>query len=166
MSKSVLIAGQNHSLTDIRRDADTIAGCIDGDAFAFRVIHRDGGWLVLADETGQQHRLYVSASNAKGERHVMMAGMDVTIAVATRNSSGGAQTATRAAAPMPGTVQAIRVTVGAAVKAGDIVAIMEAMKMQMSITAPYDGVVRAICVQAGTQVSEGTELVQIEASDV
>lgn len=165
MSKSLLINGQSHVLSEIRRDAEVVSGNIAGDAFAFALVHREGGWIVLQDAQGTQHRVYVSAPNAKGERTVMMNGMDVSIAATGRQAGGGTQAATRAAAPMPGTVQAIRVKIGDRVKAGETVAMMEAMKMQIAIAAPYDGVVKAVCVQAGAQVPEGTELVQIEASD-
>ena len=166
MSKSVLIQGQSHMLADIRRDTEVISGSIDGAAFSFRIVHREGGWLVLADEAGNQHRLYVSAANTRGERNVMMNGCDIAISSVRRQASNSAQTTTRAAAPMPGTVQAIKVNVGDHVKAGETVAMMEAMKMQIAIAAPYNGVVKALCVEVGAQVSEGTELVQIEASDV
>lgn len=163
MSKSLLINGSSRALLGIRRDAKTISGNLDGAAFSFRIIHREGGWVVLQDAAGHHHRLYVSAQNAKGERRVMLEGLDVTLAAATRSGGSGGQAATRAAAPMPGTVQAIKVKVGDAVKAGDTVAIMEAMKMQIAIPAPFDGTVKEICAQAGAQVTEGTELVKIES---
>lgn len=166
MSKSVLINGQPHTLSDIRRSGDAISGVVEGDAFAFTLVHREGGWVVLQDAQGVQHRVYVSAPNARGERSVMLPENDTTLAVATRTGGTSASGATRAAAPMPGTVQDIRVGIGDTVEAGETVAVMEAMKMQIAIAAPYDGVVKAVCVQAGAQVSEGTELVQIEASDV
>lgn len=165
MSKSLLINGQPHRVSDIRRDDEVISGCVDDISFSFRIIHRDNGWVVLADEQGTQHRLYVGASDAKGTRSVMMAGIDVALSAAGRQT-GSAQGASKAISPMPGTVQAIRVQMGDMVQQGDVVAVMEAMKMQIAIAAPYAGVVKAVCVSAGQQIAEGVELVQIEASDV
>ncbi|MGN0544777.1 MAG: biotin/lipoyl-containing protein [Acutalibacteraceae bacterium] len=55
-------------------------------------------------------------------------------------------------APMPGTVLSVNVSVGAPVKAGDILLILEAMKMENEIVAPCDGTVRQI-VAKGSSVA-------------
>lgn len=60
--------------------------------------------------------------------------------------------ATAVKAPMPGTISKINVTAGQAVKKGDVVAILEAMKMENDICAPADGTVSAIAVQKGASV--------------
>ena len=66
-------------------------------------------------------------------------------------------------APMPGKMLSIAVKAGAAVKRGDTVAVMEAMKMEHALTAPRDGVVEAVAGKAGDQVAEGDILVQLVA---
>ena len=65
-------------------------------------------------------------------------------------------------APMPGQIAAVHVQVGTAVRRGDVLLVLEAMKMEHSITAPTDGVVRCLNVVAGEQVDEGVELLVIE----
>ena len=50
---------------------------------------------------------------------------------------------------------------GQQVKAGDTVVMMEAMKMENSITAEFDGTVKAILVQQGAQVQSGEALVEM-----
>ena len=55
-------------------------------------------------------------------------------------------------APMPGKIIEVKVSVGQAVKAGDTLLILEAMKMQNEIAAPADGTVKAINVSAGQSV--------------
>jgi geranyl-CoA carboxylase alpha subunit len=65
-------------------------------------------------------------------------------------------------APMNGSVIAIRVAEGARVTRGDIVAVLEAMKMQHEIVAPADGVVETIAVQAGAQVATRDPLVIVK----
>ena len=55
-------------------------------------------------------------------------------------------------APMPGKVIELRVAEGDTVQAGQVLMIMEAMKMEHSVTAPQDGTVAQITVQAGDQV--------------
>lgn len=55
-------------------------------------------------------------------------------------------------APMPGTILKVNVTAGQAVKKGDIVAIVEAMKMENEIFAPQDGTVASVNVNKGSAV--------------
>lgn len=64
-------------------------------------------------------------------------------------------------APLPGTITEVNVAVGAAVKAGDTVVVLEAMKMQNSIEADSAGTVVAVNVHKGDTVMEGTVLVVI-----
>jgi len=64
-------------------------------------------------------------------------------------------------APMPGTIFDIRVTEGQAVKAGDIILILEAMKMENELVAPIDGTIAKIHTSKGTAVSTGDALVTI-----
>lgn len=64
-------------------------------------------------------------------------------------------------APLPGVVTAVKVKVGQAVKKGETVLVLEAMKMENNITAEADGTVTGICVAAGDSVMEGTVLLTI-----
>ncbi len=64
-------------------------------------------------------------------------------------------------APLPGTVTKILVQPGQAVKAGETVLTMEAMKMENNITAETDGTVKAILVQQGAQVQSGDALIEM-----
>jgi len=62
-------------------------------------------------------------------------------------------------APMPGTILDLKVTEGQKVKAGDIILILEAMKMENEITSPKDGIIAKIYVNKGDTVSTGDSLV-------
>lgn len=62
----------------------------------------------------------------------------------------------------PSVVIAIPVEVGEAVKKGQVVAILSAMKMEISLNSPYDGTITAVNTAEGDNVSPGTILVEIE----
>ncbi len=61
-------------------------------------------------------------------------------------------------APMPGTILSVKVQNGAAVKKGDVLMVLEAMKMENEIMSPCDGTVASINVQNGTSVDTGAVL--------
>ena len=65
----------------------------------------------------------------------------------------GAEGANKITAPMPGTILDVKVSVGQSVKKGEVVCILEAMKMENEIPAPCDGVVASVNVQKGASVS-------------
>ena len=64
-------------------------------------------------------------------------------------------------APLPGTVTEIKVQVGQQVNVGDVVLVLEAMKMQNNIEAEYAGTVTSITVKQGETVMEGSVLLTI-----
>ena len=64
-------------------------------------------------------------------------------------------------APLPGTVIDVKVNVGDTVKVGDIVLVLEAMKMQNNIESEYEGTVTSIVVKQGESVMEGAVLMTI-----
>ncbi len=64
--------------------------------------------------------------------------------------------------PMPGLVKAVFVKAGQAVKVGDRLAVLEAMKMEHTLTAARDGIVAEVLVAAGAQVEAGAALVRLE----
>ncbi len=68
---------------------------------------------------------------------------------------------TQVLAPMPGAILNVNVSVGAAVKAGDVLMILEAMKMENDIVAPCDGVVKQIPVVKGSTVNSDDVLAVI-----
>ena len=76
-------------------------------------------------------------------------------------AKGAAGAGTPVKAPLPGVVTKVLVSVGQAVKKGDNVLVLEAMKMENNITAECDGSVTGICVAAGDSVMEGTVLLTI-----
>ena len=62
-------------------------------------------------------------------------------------------------APMPGRIVAVECAPGDAVRRGQVLVVLEAMKVQMRLAAPRDGTVAAVRVAAGELVEEGADLV-------
>jgi 3-methylcrotonyl-CoA carboxylase alpha subunit len=79
-------------------------------------------------------------------------------------ADAGEEIAGGVTAPMPGTVTAIPVAAGTAVKKGQALVVMEAMKMEFTLAAPADGVVSAVHFAVGALVDEGAALVTFEAA--
>lgn len=78
---------------------------------------------------------------------------------ATAPSAGGR---IKIASPMPGTIVKVCVTPGAAVKKGDTLIVLEAMKMENEIKAPEDATVNAVVVKTGASVTSGDLLVTLD----
>lgn len=64
-------------------------------------------------------------------------------------------------APMPGNINAVKVTSGQQVKKGDVLVVLEAMKMENEIYAERDGKIGQVFVQKGATVGTGTPLVEL-----
>ena len=65
-------------------------------------------------------------------------------------------------APMPGTILSVKVSAGQADKKGDVICVLEAMKMENDIPAPADGVVASVNVQNGASVGAGDVLATLK----
>ena len=73
----------------------------------------------------------------------------------------GAQGSVVVTAPMPGKILAVKANAGQAVKKGDVIMVLEAMKMENNINADRDGKIIEIKVHKGDSVLEGADLVVI-----
>lgn len=112
-------------------------------------------------------RLIASVVAVDDRRSIFLQGSTVTLLrddplhrVDAGDSHGGGLTA-----PMPGKVVALLAQPGQAVEKGTPLLILEAMKMEHTITAPAAGVVKAFCYAAGEQVADGAALVEFENAD-
>ena len=80
---------------------------------------------------------------------------------AAPKAAAGAAGAVTVKAPMPGNILDVKVQAGASVKAGDVLVILEAMKMENEILAPQDGTVASVNVNKGDTVNSGDVLVSM-----
>jgi propionyl-CoA carboxylase alpha chain len=119
-----------------------------------------GGWIGLA-EGGRRHRLHVFRH---GHRvWVQGPAGDVALAEVPRFPAAEPEVvAGGLVAPMPGTVLAVHVKPSETVTAGQLLMVVEAMKMEHRITAPRAGAVAEVCAHPGDQVSGGDLLAVID----
>jgi 3-methylcrotonyl-CoA carboxylase alpha subunit len=83
----------------------------------------------------------------------------------TEGGSGGAASDGAILAPMPGKVISVDVSAGQSVVKGQKLMVLEAMKMEHALTAPFDGVVKALDAVAGAQVQVDAVLAKIEKAE-
>ena len=77
---------------------------------------------------------------------------------APKAAPAGAQGGVKVNAPMPGKILGVKVAAGQAVKKGDVLVVLEAMKMENEIVAPQDGTVASVNTSVGEQVEAGAVL--------
>ena len=107
------------------------------------------------------------AHAAVSGRHTWVSIGPHTFVIDRSRPAGGGRLATHddavaLASPMPATVTSLSVAVGDQVKAGDVLVVLEAMKMELPIKAPRDGRVKAIACRTGELVQPGIPLLELE----
>ncbi len=118
-----------------------------------RLTMNDETFLAAVVPHGSGKRVFIGAEHADIQHPDVLSG-----------AMGGHSAEGSLNAPMPGVVTLIKAKPGERVAAGDVLMIMEAMKMEHAIRAPHDGVVKAFRAKAGDQVKDGALLVEFEES--
>ena len=83
-------------------------------------------------------------------------------APAKKAKASGAAGSVKVSAPMPGKIIAVKKDAGAAVKNGEVILVLEAMKMENAITSDFAGTVKQILVRQGQTVATDAVLMEIE----
>jgi acetyl/propionyl-CoA carboxylase alpha subunit len=118
---------------------------------------RAGDDLVDLEIAGLRHRVTVDQHDRRVDTDSALGSL--ALLEQPRLPEPGAQVAVGSlVAPMPGSVVRVNVSVGDPVTAGQVLVVLEAMKMEHSITAPADGVVAELSAAEGAQVDTGTVL--------
>lgn len=120
-----------------------------------------GGGRYLSVTGGRQQLAYAARAG-----HVVWVFIDGVVHVIDRTPSRrrAARTDDEAAltAPMPATVLRVSVAEGQRVARGDVLLVLEAMKIELPVKAPRDGVVKALACRPGELVQPGVPLLEIE----
>lgn len=121
----------------------------------------DGSWKLIVD--GERHTVYTAAEGTK--RFVKVDGdpahtLTVPDQRTTRRRTGTTGSGSLVA-QMPGQVVDVYVAEGDAVTAGQTLLVLEAMKMEIRIAAPYEGIVKQIRVKKGDLVQREQALIEI-----
>jgi acetyl/propionyl-CoA carboxylase alpha subunit len=124
------------------------------------IVRASNGQLELLID-GQHVTAYVSVDGAK--HWVTINGQTVMLTKASdaKRKSSGQDQASGLAAPMPGVVQSVNVVEGEAVKKGQTLLTVEAMKMEIRIQAPRDGIVGKLFIQQGQTVEREQVLIEV-----
>ncbi len=142
---------------------DRAAGTIDG--VAFSELWTDEGEIV-GEYDGAPVRAVVHVEPGPGdELEVSYRGQRFVFTRPDRLAGDAAVGDGAITSPMPGTVLDVRVAVGDTVAEGDVLGVMEAMKMEHTLKAPFAGTVTEVDVVAGATVTLGATLFVVEEAD-
>lgn len=129
--------------------------------FTVEILHAEGGKFDLLLD-GQRVTAYVSSDGAK--RWVTVGGQTFALTkstAGTRRAQHGHHAQDELTAPMPGQVRAVNVAEGESVTKGQTLLVLEAMKMEIRVSAPRDGVIGKLLVQQGQTVEREQVLIEI-----
>jgi acetyl/propionyl-CoA carboxylase alpha subunit len=166
LKKHDLISGKRHYRLTVKKESAAIELSAETDGGhrleAKAAVEIDTPWIIARID-GATHRCAVARDQSG--IWVSVRGRNYHFETA-RTKAGGAAPAESMAdevrAPMTGTIIAVKVTPGARVKKGDLLVVMEAMKMEYRLEAELDGEVARVGCAPGDMLDVGTLLVKLE----
>lgn len=164
MKKTFIINGEAVEVENLKVEAGSVSFSIGKNDYAINGSVSGDGVLSL-NAMNHNQRGYVGRKLPKGGQPVFLRGLEAVLDVpsAGRKQGDGAGAAGKAhTAPMPGKILKVAVKPGQKVAIGDVLMVMEAMKLQLNIEASYAGKVKAVRFAAGDLVADGDLLVEVE----
>ena len=121
----------------------------------YRITVNGTAYDVAVEELGQGAVVAAPVAAAPAPAVAPVAAAPVAAAAP---KASGTEGSVKVAAPMPGKILGVKASVGQAVKKGDVIIVLEAMKMENEVVAPEDGTVASINVSEGANVESGDVL--------
>ena len=167
MQRKYTINGEEFCIDDIRITDETISFILDGKNYIFDVITGNNGYFTLKhDNDATAYHGYAANADNHGTQHIFMDGLDAFIShISGRKDANNQNTQGALTAPMPGKVIEVMVKENEAVEKGAPLLIMEAMKLQHSITAPRDAIIKTIHCTTDAQIQEDSVLITLQDED-
>lgn len=110
---------------------------------------------------GNTYEVTVEEIDGSSHSHTPLYSAPVTAKTTQNEIPQAAPSGVSVTSPMPGTILEVKVSVGQAIKKGDVLCVLEAMKMENDIPAPCDGVVSAVNVQKGSNVATNEIIISL-----
>lgn len=137
---------------------------IDGKDFTTSVDEQGNGQLtVTVNGKAYQVELPEHVVAARPTIHPMTAQAAAPAAHTPAPAPAAAGASAAVTSPLPGTITKVNVAAGQKVKKGEVLLVMEAMKMANDVVAEADGTVQQVCVKEGQSVNQGDVLIQLQA---
>lgn len=166
MNVTLHIDGAAVTLENVSRNAQELTFTIGATTYHFRAHRLPDGSVLLEQETAPgiwQRSVGVAWQSGK-TRRVQIGMLEADIAeLAADLAHADAAAPLSPPAPMPGLVRQLLVKKGEKVRKGQPLAVMEAMKLQMTLSAGGDATVEAVLVKEGDMIPEGAELMRLKA---
>ena len=157
-------AGERELRVEYRFVRDRVEAAVDGEEFTPVLLHACTPDLVDLEVNGVRRQ--VSIERERGVRYADSALGASTLAELPRFPEAETRTAAGSlVALIPGTVVRVEARPGDAVREGQVLVVLEAMKMEHSVRAPRDGILIDLRVSAGQSVEQGTVLAVLNAAD-
>jgi pyruvate carboxylase subunit B len=169
MTMHVAYGGKNVAVTIIRAKDKDYELHIDGSIYNIKLLYIDMGELdfsindrtcnaVISRSEGDFSKVTINGQDFIMMRNDLL--MDESIVRAA--AGGGASSDNRIMAPIPGRIFKLNVKEGDTISKGDVVLVIDAMKMENNISSKRDGTIKKILVKLNDMVDAGTKLIEIE----
>jgi acetyl/propionyl-CoA carboxylase alpha subunit len=152
MKKKLLLNNKEITIEKLDICPDSVSFNLGGKDYLFKLESKG----VLSDEKGQRHFF----QKAKNEIWAMGQRFEIESLDRPRKKGAGTQKG-NLLAPMPGKILKLLVTEGQSITQGDSLLIMEAMKMEHTIKAPFDGIVKSLPFAVGDQIQAKVALIEL-----
>lgn len=165
MQLTLTINGQAVEAAIVQQTRDSVTLELNGTQYHFCGAMRGDGSFVLDQELADNVWRRQSGAITKHKQHhdVQLGALTSAVAAQKAGAVADEADALSPSAPMPGLVRSVLVKKGDKVSAGQTVAVMEAMKLQLNLHAGGDGVVAEVLAKEGDMLAEGDEVIRITA---